>query len=171
MTARALSAAVAVYADGGVILSNPSAIGGTWATCHVDASGARIWEASGVILPADVGMPFVSNNQSEFYALLMGLEAVPDGWSGRACSDSSITLARFFRMGKLNGIPFDWRARLSNVLGRLGRVESVLLDGHPTRAQLAAGIGRNGHPVSAHNCWCDRRCTEEARRHVAEVTA
>lgn len=38
---------IAVYADGGVILKNPSAIGGTWAFCGVDAEGNRVIEGSG----------------------------------------------------------------------------------------------------------------------------
>ena len=38
---------VALYADGGVIGSNPSSLGGTWAWCGVSASGDRIRTISG----------------------------------------------------------------------------------------------------------------------------
>lgn len=34
-----LLSVVAVYCDGGVILKNPSEVGGTWAWCAVDAEG------------------------------------------------------------------------------------------------------------------------------------
>lgn len=154
---------VAVYADGGVVRHNPSPYGGIWACCHVDEAGSRTWEDAGWLLPGEFNNGVVTNNQTEFYALLIALELVPAGWSGRACSDSNVTLLRFFRSGRLNGIPMRWQHRLGRVLARLGAVEPVLLSGHPTRSQLAAGVGRGGRPVSEHNVWCDRRCGELAR--------
>jgi ribonuclease HI len=156
----------AIYADGGVIQKNPSDIGGTWATCHVDGDNRRCWRASGVLLPADVGAPFVTNNQTEFYALLTGLEMLATGWSGKVCTDSLVTIRRFRDEGRLAGIPNEWRRRMAMTLGRLGELEYVLLDGHPTRAQLAAGIGKRGGPVSEHNVWCDHACTEAGRELV-----
>jgi hypothetical protein len=54
---------------------------------------------------------------------------------------------------------------------RLGTVVPVLLDGHPTQAQLAAGVGKRGHPVSAHNVACDRACTAQANRVRAMLAA
>lgn len=159
-----------VYADGGVIQKNPSAIGGTWASCHVDGHGQRIWSASGVILPEQVGGE-VTNNQTEFYALLMGLEATPMYWSGQACSDSRVTLLRFFYSGALRGIPEGWQRRMGRLLERLRNVEPVQLDGHPTRAQLAAGVGKRGQKVSEFNVWCDLQCGEEARKFLAQREA
>ncbi|MCK8265740.1 hypothetical protein LW980_17860, partial [Erwinia amylovora] len=70
-----------VYADGGVVMVNPSPHGGTWAWCHV--SGERMAASgSGSFPPAEYGMESASNNLTEFLALLHGLEALPDGWAG-----------------------------------------------------------------------------------------
>jgi ribonuclease HI len=163
---------VAVFADGGVVRQNPSPIGGTWACCHVDRDEQRIWCASGFILPSEVGGWPVTNNQTEFYALLAGLEALPDGWHGDACSDSQVTLIRFFQRGALRGIPDAWRQRMGYTLRRLDPlIRPVLLDGHPTRAQLAEGVGKRGHRVSEHNVWCDAACGEEGRKLFRQQTA
>jgi ribonuclease HI len=75
---------VALFGDGGCIGVNPSPIGAPWAVCGVDAAGRRVWERTGVLTPAMVGTAGATNNQSEFVAILMGLEAMPDGWSGRS---------------------------------------------------------------------------------------
>lgn len=163
----ASSVIVAVFADGGVIRQNPSPIGGTWATCHVDADNWRAWRNSGVLVPADVGAESVTNNQTEYFGLLTGLEALPDGWSGRVCTDSLVTIRRFRDEGRLAGIPLPWRKRMAMTLGRLGVLEYVLLDGHPTKAQLAAGVGKRGNPVSEHNAWADRECAEVGRQFIA----
>jgi len=155
--------AAAIYADGGVLRVNPSPIAGTWATCHVDADDYRIWHASGVILPSEVGGP-VTNNQTEFYALLSGLEALPYGWSGKVCTDSLVTIRRFRDDARLTGIPLEWRRRMAMVLGRLRALDYVRLDGHPTKAQLQAGVGKRGGPVSKHNVWCDDECGRAGQR-------
>jgi ribonuclease HI len=163
---------VAVYADGGVIHRNPSPMGGTWAACHVDAQGNRVWEASGVTLPhevpkrSDYPRPMVTNNQTEFYAVLAGLEALPEGWHGQVCSDSNVTRLRFFFHARLAGIPEEWERRMWQAQARLdwSRCQPVLLAGHPTKAQLLAGIGRHGFPVSGHNVWCDAECGRIAKK-------
>lgn len=183
-----------VFADGGCIGPNPSEIGGTWAWCLVNEAGQRNWNNSGILLahyppnqaPLDYSPEIgrygaVSNNHMEFLALLKALEFLPDGWSGTVCSDSMITLGRFFvgrgrpgmidlppgvtRMGglgawRLKNIPSLWAQRMETAVQRLGRINVVLLDGHPTRDQLAAGKGKRGQPVSEHNVWADKRCNE-----------
>jgi ribonuclease HI len=155
----------AIYCDGGVIARNPSPVGGTWAWCHVDAAGARIAQGSGV-LP----VPGTTNNVAEFCAAVLALEAAPDGWTGRLCSDSQVTLGRLCWGWKLTGLPLDWVQRGSLVLQRLGLVEAVLLQGHPTAADLRAGIGaKRGYPVSAHNVFCDQACSREAAAWLARV--
>lgn len=166
-----MSEIVAIYGDGGCIRVNPSPIGAPWAVCGVDADGNRVWERTGVIPAADVDTDGATNNQSEFMAVLVGLEAMPDRWSGRVCTDSFVTLRRFRDEARLAGIPLDWRRRMAVALGRLGRIEYVLLDGHPTRAQLAAGVGKRGNPVSEHNVWCDKTCTATGRAYVAALEA
>lgn len=176
-----MSEVIAVYADGGVIRVNPSPIAGMWATCHIDAGGARVWSASGLVLaePGDPYLSMVTNNQTELRALLAGLEALPDGWSGRVCTDSEVTIRRFRDDARLAGIPLEWRKRLAYVLGRLGALTYVLLDGHPTRAQLArqdelgewaAGVGKSGGPVSKWNQWCDQECTRIGREYLGVET-
>jgi ribonuclease HI len=153
-----MSAIVAVYADGGVIERNPSPLGGTWAWCHVDAVGARLAHGSGVL-----AVPGTTNNVSEFAAAVLALEALPDGWAGQLCSDSQITLGRLCWGWTLTGLPLDWVHRGSVVLARLGTLTPVLLQGHPTAADLRRGTGaKRGYPVSVHNVWCDAACQREA---------
>ena len=43
------------------------------------------------------------------------------------------------------------------------QIRYVLLSGHPTKAQLALGIGKGGRPVSEHNVWCDHECGRRAK--------
>lgn len=172
-----MSAVVATYSDGGVIAVNPSPIGGMWAACHVDAAGERVYSASGLVLadPHDSELTAVTNNQTEFRAMLAGLEALPDGWSGLVCADSLVTIRRFRDDARLTGIPLAWRLRMARQLGRLGALTFVLLDGHPTKAQLARqeevgefvrGVGKRGGCVSRHNQWCDQECTRIGKAYV-----
>ena len=158
---------VALYADGGVIAVNPSPLGGTWAWCLVDAAGERVQTASGVLTAAENGGP-VTNNVTELLALVAGLEALPAGWMGTVYSDSWVSLQRVFCAAKLNNVPQWLMHRLYAVQrsGMLARMTYVLLDGHPTRAQLAAGVGKRGAPVSEHNVFCDAECGRQARSYL-----
>lgn len=152
---------IALYADGGLIGRNPSPIGGTWAWCGVTAGGVRIIERSGSI-PAPGGRP-ITNNHTEFIAATLALEAMPDGWSGKLYSDSQITLGRLFWRWAIRNLPKNVYVRGIAALERLGNVEPVLLQGHPTKADLLHGIGaKRGLPVSEHNVWCDQACGREA---------
>lgn len=158
--------AIALYADGGVINANPSPLGGTWAYCLVNGSGERVFERAGVVTPVMAQLPAITNNLTELLALVRGLEELPYGWNGTVYSDSWVSLQRVFLAAKLNNVP-DWLViRLQRVQksGKLGNVRYTLLDGHPTRVQLAAGIGKRGNPVSIHNVWCDQACTCQARQ-------
>ncbi|MDE3077486.1 MAG: hypothetical protein KGJ86_18865 [Chloroflexota bacterium] len=174
----------AIYADGGCIRKNPSPIGGMWAWCLVNELGERVSQGSGVMVPAygydahfpDLRVdrwPFdeITNNQMEFVALVLGLEALPDGWSGAVCSDSQVTLGRFFKQWKLDGIPPKWIQRGGFARRRLGQLSAVLLDGHPTRRHLADGKGKRGNRVSQHNVWCDEECNRVARRYLELLQA
>ncbi len=150
----------AIYADGGAIAGSRSAIGGMYAWCHVDAADRRIVTGSSLILPREFALPTITSNVTEFLGLLAAMEALPDGWHGTVHSDSRMTLQRFFSGAKLNGIPQPLIKRLRVLHKRfdMGRMPYVLLDGHPTPEQLAAGRGKTGKPVSKHNVWCDRAC-------------
>lgn len=155
-----------LYADGGVIGANPSPIGGTWAWCHVTVDGERLTSASGVITPAEAGLPFITNNLTELYAILEARESLPYAWSGTIHSDSWVSLQRVFLAARLKNVP-DWLVDRLQRMQRDGWFSGCawkLLDGHPTRAELAAGVGKRGHDVSEHNVWCDQACTEAARR-------
>lgn len=150
-----------VYADGGVIRRNPSRLGGTWAWVHVRAE-EEIAGGAGFITPAEAGNPTVTNNYTEFLALLLALEAVPDGWAGRAFSDSQVTLRRFQGQGTNAGIPDGLWQRMRALRQRLGDFKLILLGGHPTVEELRCGMRRDGHPCSRWNVLCDQRCGQQA---------
>ena len=152
---------VALYTDGGVIGQNPSLVGGTWAWCLVDASGEMRRHAFGRITPAELGAEAVSNNHTELLALVLGLEALDGDFAGTVYSDSWVSLQRVFRAAKLNNVP-QWlidRLQALQKSGRLANLDYTLLDGHPTRAQLEAGIGKRGNPVSKWIVWCVVQCS------------
>lgn len=166
-----MSEILAVYADGGVIGRNPSPRGGTWAWLHV-ATESRVVDdpkpliaacGAGIVRPERILDLPVTNNQTEYLALLRALHALPDGWSGPVYSDSAVTLGRFFAGWRHRQIPPRWEAAMREQVARLGTLRPVLLDGHPTRAQLAAGSGKRGNPVSDFNVLCDQRCGALAR--------
>ena len=149
-----------LYADGGVIGHNPSEQGGTWAFCVVQG-GERIVERAEVITPKMAQMENITNNLTEMLAVVNGLKALPADWAGTVYSDSQITLGRVAWGWKWKNIP-TWvhheyqieRARLVN----WDKIKFVLLQGHPTKSELEAGVGRKGYSVSEHNVWCDRAC-------------
>lgn len=162
---KTIANAAALYTDGGVIGANPSRVGGTWSYCLVDAAGERIVEASGVITPAQAQMPAITNNLTELLALVYGLERLPLGWAGTVYSDSWVSLQRVFLAAKLRNVP-HWLVQRLHALQRSGKLAEMkyeLLDGHPTRAELLAGIGKRGHPVSTHNVWADEACQKAGR--------
>ena len=158
----------AAYSDGGVIGRNPSPIGGTWAYVLVDASGEPITQASGVI-PAEPGST-VSNNVAELVAALRALAALPGGWAGTFYSDSQVTIGRIFWGWAWRGLPLAWQERAHQIRARLGAVQPVLLQGHPTQVDLARGVGsKRGLPVSPHNVTCDRLCQEAGRAYLSKI--
>ena len=156
-----MSQPIAIYCDGGVIASNPSSIGGTYAVRYIYADGRM--EGAGYVLSAKENGGPVTNNQTEMMAVLAGLQFVPNDWAGTIYSDSAVTLGRIFLGWKWNNIPqfihriFQLqRQRLEN----WEKIKHVQLDGHPTKAQLVSGIGKRGNPVSEHNVWCDEACRQ-----------
>lgn len=173
-----------LYADGGCVLANPSKVGGSFAFCGVatldprpllafacpgglDAGRERVIEARGYILRHELGLPLVTNNHTELIAAVCALEAMPPGWSGRLCTDSNCTIGRMFRGERLKNVPGWLSARMAAALKRAGRVEPVLLKGHPPRRALADGW-LSGKPVSEHNVWCDLACGLE-NEHVVRI--
>ncbi len=166
---------IALFADGGVVRKNPSPLGGTWAWCHVDDAGESVEHQSGIVTPAEVGTPAVSNNQTELIAVVRGLAELPPGWRGTVYTDSYVTLCRITKGERFEGIAAELE-REARQLRRSRTFAVVLLGGHPTRLDLARGRRADGLPVSPHNVFCDKACTRQAqeflaRRAAAEVTA
>lgn len=165
-----INGCVSLYVDGGVVQKNPSTIGGTWACVFVDAAGNEISRVSGFVTPAEIGLEAVTNNYTELLAAVEGLSRVAWPWTGTIFTDSNVTRCRL--TGKnpgMNGIPFSLCERLRVCRKGLDPIVAVLLDGHPTKKQLEAGVGKRGSPVSKFNVLCDRLCGEEAARYLAHV--
>lgn len=154
----------ALFADGGVIGRNPSEIGGTWAFSLVE-NGARTISRSGVITPQQAGLPAITNNLTEMLAVVSGLESLPVDWRGTIYSDSQITLGRVFQGWKWKNIPLWLHRGFQAQRSRLVNWDQItwfLLQGHPTKSELAAGVGSRGYPVSEFNVWCDLECGRRA---------
>lgn len=159
---------IELYCDGGVVGRNPSSLAGTFAWCGVNAKGERVIERGGYV-PAPPGRP-VTNNHTEEIAIVLALEAMPDRWSGLVCSDSMIALGRVFKSWRTRNLPENIKQRAIAAVARLGKIETRLLQGHPTRKDLAVGIGaKRGFPVSVHNCWCDAECNRQAKKFETEL--
>lgn len=155
----------ALYTDGGVIGRNPSSVGGTWAWCQVDENGVLGRWLSGIVEPIAAGLATITNNYTELLAAVEGLEKLPASWDGTVYTDSQVTLYRISKdraKAKYNGIPAELVARVKTAKERLGAYKVVLLGGHPTRAELAAGVRKDGYPCSQHNVFCDKLCGQQA---------
>lgn len=150
---------VALYADGGLVRCNPSPYAGAWAWCHVSQSGEIVARGSGIV-PWDGTGDGVTNNEMEAMALIEGLESLPEGWAGRVCSDSKVGLGWVLAAaGYQSKCPDALRQRAMQATRRLGFIRRVLMNGHPSEAHLAAGIGGRGLPCDRHQVWCDQECT------------
>jgi ribonuclease HI len=151
-------AGAVLYADGGVIRKNPSPFGGTWACCWV-LGDVLVKEESGLVLPGVIGLPSVSNNVTELVAVLEGLKYVPAGWDGAVYTDSGVTRTRLlYEDAGMVGVPETTAEAVKEMRRRLGKFTVVLLGGHPTRKELAAGVRKDGKPVSKWNVRCDESC-------------
>ena len=148
---------VAIYADGGVVGANPSPVGGVWAWCAVNEHDERVVRRSGFTLRR--GVREVTNNNMELVALVLAVEALHEGWSGIICSDSRLALGTLFEGFNARKQPPNIVKRGMAAAARLSKVETMLLQGHPTKEDLITGIGaRRNLPVSQHNVWCDQEC-------------
>jgi len=162
----------ALYTDGGLILGNPSPFGGTWAYCQVDEHNERIESGSAwgmVYLHQFPGWP-MTNNVTEMAAVIRGLESLPLRWQGTIYCDSKITIERVSEGASMEGIPDAMIQRLALACRRvcMPRIQWIHVAGHPTRAELAAGVSVEGVPVSRHNVWCDTQCKAVATRWKAK---
>lgn len=156
-----------LYCDGGLLSANPSSQGGAWAWCQVDPFGKMATSKSSIVIPADIGLPTVTNNLTELLAAVEGMSSLPDGWSGTIFTDSQVTLLRIqqsIRQASLSGIPKWLAITLAGEKHRLGAYDVVLLGGHPTKRELLEGLTKKGVPCHKWNVWCDLEC---GRRVVA----
>lgn len=152
-----------VYADGGLLAMNR--IGGVYAWCGVTSSGHRVISGRDTVLESKLKQP-VTNNHTEQIAIIKALEAMPEGWSGKVYSDSNVALFRVFWNGGTKNLPWIIEERTKEAVRRLGKLEPMLLQGHPTETDLIVGIGeRRGIPVSIHNHFCDIQCELEKKEY------
>jgi hypothetical protein len=149
------------FADGGVILKNPSTIGLTWAyVLTTSYHGEKRYERNGYLSVegSGIGGPTVENNFAELLAVVLALESTPAITHVYSDSLSAIRRARSPFNSKMKGIP-DWLIdRAQRVKLRSPDVRFILLGGHPTRKELAAGKREDGTPVNRFNVECDRLC-------------
>lgn len=160
-----------LYADGGVILKNPSTIGGTWAWCLVD-NEKILKHGSGYIVPDTMETSTVTNNQTELLAVLKGFGELVDDDVIELRSDSEITLGRVFKNYSFNNIPHWMISDLKYEKLRLKNFQQfryTLMDGHPTQAQIDKGLGKRGHITSKWNVWCDKECGRQARLYLESL--
>jgi ribonuclease HI len=152
-----------IYVDGGIIGSNPSKIGGTWAAALVKRD-KLIKLRSGVVLPEHVGLPVVTNNVTELLAAIFGLEMAPAGWDGTLFTDSQVTACRLSKVKSgAKGLTAGLLERLGKAKARAGRFRAWLLAGHPSKAELEEGHDAKGRDVSRFNVLCDEECSRLAR--------
>lgn len=155
---------IELFTDGGVCGPNPSVIGGTWAWVLVDGDTDEIMDHdSGFISPEDFDVPAITNNLSELFAALRGVEALPVGFNGRLYTDSIITLYRFTDGNGFNGVPPWLKERvLTARKNAKWQYDAILVGGHPTRHELRLGRRRDGKKVSKWNVWVDKKCKKLA---------
>lgn len=156
---------VQMISDAGLVTPGTASLAAV-AYCLINREDERALVGHGLLHPAACGLTGVGCNTAEFYAFLLGLETLArtcPGWSGTVCTDSNVTLQRFFGGWKMGGIPAAWVWRGQQARQQLGELTPVLLGGHPTKSDLEAGVrwSKAPHlPVSRHQVWCDERCTE-----------
>lgn len=161
-----------LFADGGVYQKNPSPVGGPYAWCLV-ADGEAITTGQGFVYPAQIGMPNVTNNNTELIALCTGILALPDDWRGTVASDSAIALGWVFSGFKIDKVPARLQPMLLNTRKRARNLRYLCLAGHPKPADLETGsrLSKAPHlPVSRFNVWCDTQCGLQNQQEAAAIS-
>ena len=155
---------VAAYIDGGLASANPSPHGGSWSYVLVGKDGDVAAYDSGLVRPADLGLETVSSNLMELIAAIRALQKLPAGWSGTAYTDSKVTWERLRNpKAGMRGVPAKVLEELRAAQQRVGnRFQIILLEGHPSKAELSRGVGKGGQPVSRFNELCDRLCKQQS---------
>lgn len=151
---------VSLYTDGGVVGSNPSSIGGTVAFYIIGQKNEVLSNYSSFLHPNFMGSDKVTNNQTELWALLLGLAHLKPDQIAHVYCDSEISLGRVFKNYAMANIPKFMFYVLMHIkrMENFKKLEYTLLSGHPTKRQLELGTGKGGRPVSEWNVNCDRDC-------------
>lgn len=164
-TPSGLPPKIAVYADGGLCLSNPSPYGGSWAYVMVDENQKVFREQSGFMTPQQLEMPVATNNVMELYALVRAILCTSVDASPHFYTDSKVTLLRVFGGSRLANVP-AWLLEATEaaqfLLPCFPGFAYTLLQGHPSQIELNGGTGDTGRPVSIHNARCDELCRTQA---------
>lgn len=155
---------ILVSADSGTIgMNGRGATGITWSYCLVGKKNVLLEHKTGF------NKELKTSPQGECQALLEGLERLPDGWEGTVESDCLYALKVIFQTDYWDG--YVWKdkkldkglkERRNKLKERLdfSKIKLVLLSGHPTTAERAAKVARNGRPVSEWNVKNDEACTD-----------
>lgn len=146
-----------LYIASGLIGSNPSAIGATYANRLVTETGL-FHDRSGVLPSWKIEFTaVVTNNQAEMWAMLEGLRRLPESFSGTIYSRSKVTLGRIFDGWKWTNIP-SWIHQIYRVqrkrLLNWSEIRYVLVDAK-----------------NEHYKWCEQACRESAESFMATIGA
>ena len=195
-----------LYADGGLLSPNPSTIGGTMAfaltdldddllaasfDCCITRTEEMRWRQStrnplGTIqvkdyqkCPALWPNDRITPDITETWAIVRGLTFLPRDWSGTVYSDNECALQRLFGTYSWNGVPDRFKRMCLDRVATLGSITTLLLNGHPSKKELAQGWKFNSakikRPVSEWNKLCDTGCDlmkkyyREQVRHDAQM--
>jgi ribonuclease HI len=176
-----------LFTDGGCIGRNPSIHGGTWAYIILNAhttprtlavpatppnpriKSGVVWPKGGKIIESAefeeieqsfFDRPYVTSNLTEFYAALTGIHELyrRDYRKIQLFTDSEVTASRLTgEKAAMKGLPANlvnhWREIQSSLA-----LDILLLQGHPTKIELEAGVGKSGRVVSVWNKHCDTEC-------------
>jgi hypothetical protein len=145
-------------------MSNPSIIGFTWAYLLLAPDDTEIMRDSGFVLcPISVDGEIwpAKCDLAEFWATAQGLAWLPDGFNVEVLTDSLLTIRRLLGEAPTRTIPPSWVEQSAADRRRLGRLWFTHLNGHPTKQQLADGVGHTGALTSKHNVTVDKMCNLE----------
>jgi ribonuclease HI len=146
-----------LYIASGLIGSNPSAIGATYANRLIGDAGT-CHDRSGVLPSWKIEFTaVVTNNQAEMWAMLEGLRRLPETFSGTIYSRNQVTLGRIFSGWKWTNIP-SWIHQIYRVqrkrLLNWGEIKYVLVDAK-----------------NEHYKWCEQACHQAGDGYMATIGA
>ncbi len=144
-----------LYIASGLIGSNPSMIGGTYAW-RLTFDHRDPVDCAAVLPMSEIGGP-VTNNQAEMLALLTGLERLPESFCGSIHSQSMVTLGRAFQGWRWRNIPGWMHQRYQLQRARLvywHQIDHLLVDDQ-----------------NEHIKWCMQACREAGDAYMATIGA